>query len=214
VYANGSPKPAAPIILNFYDYNTYAYKSVWSITNGSGQYHFRGMSPLGSNQIYYSYYYGALGESYIGYYYSPDLTSYSAGSSVMAGNLDISPLNLGTPNSTTGIPFPVNFTWTPRPTSPSETYQFYLYDTSDYNISYNSSDLGHVANFILSGLPTGFTTGYTYRWYVYAYGSGGGGGGSFYRNNVAFSTTGVSVYSAPNPLDQMHNRPLPWKLDK
>jgi hypothetical protein len=199
VYANGSPKSNVPISLNFYDYNTYAYRTVWGMTNSSGQYHFRGMSTLGTNQIYYVYYRGSLGSSYIGYWYSGDLTSYTAGSTRFAGNPDISPLNLGTPNSTTGIPLPITFTWTPRTTSPSETYYVYLYDPNDYSIYYWSSTLGHVGNFTLYGLPSGFTTGHTYRWRVYSYGTDGSGSGSYNTNNVAFSSSGVTIYSAPVP---------------
>ncbi len=214
VYGNGSPKPNVPIRLNFYDYNTYAYWTVWGMTNSSGQYHFRGMSTLGPNQVYYVYYNGNLGPTYIGYWYSGDLASYTAGSTVTAGNLDISPLNLGTPNSTTGMPLPITFTWTPRTTSPSETYQVYLYDPNNYNIYYWTSDLGHVGNFTLYGLPSGFTTGHTYRWGVDAYGPDGSAGGSYYVNNVAFSSTGVTVYSAPVPRDRTWREWLPPERNK
>lgn len=202
VRAQGAVASNVPIALGFWDSSTYEFRRVWTLTGGDGRYHFWGMETLGSNQMYYPYYSSVLGSSYIGYWYSPDLTSYTAGTAAFGGDMDISALNLGTPNSSTAIPLPVTFTWTPRSTSPTESYRLALWDPDDYNIQYDTDNLGHAGSFTLWGLPSGFTTGHRYRWVVYAYDGNGGYGGSYYSNSVAFSSAGAntidSADSSPN----------------
>ena len=212
VRANGGGIPGAPISLNFYDSNTYAFRRVWTVTDAAGHYHFWGMETLGSNQRYYPYYGYVLGSNYIGYWYGANILSYTAGGVLFGGDMDISPLNLGAPNSTTGVSLPVAFNWTPRSTSPTETYRLYIYDPSGYNIYWWSHDLGHVGSYSLTGLPAGFTTDHTYRWRVYASGANGAYGYSYYTNNVAFSSSRATIIDSAdiplgwNEIDSVHSK--------
>ena len=127
----------------------------------------------------------------------------TAGTAAFDGDMDISVLNLGMPNSSTAIPLPVTFTWTPRSTSPAESYRLALWDPDDYNIRYDTDNLGHAGSFTLWGLPSGFTTGHRYRWVVYAYDGSGGYGGSYYSNSVTFSSaTANTIYATDSSSNQ------------
>lgn len=206
VQAFGAAMPRVPISLVWVNNSTSESEAIWTITNESGEFHFWGMETLEVDEVYYTYYGYDMGSDYLGYWYGPDITTYAAGSFVSAENVDISPINLIDPNSTTSIPLPVTFTWTTRDTSPLETYYLRLYDPVSKN-TWWSSNLGHQGSFTLSALPEGFSYDAVNYWRVFVSSASGGFGGSYYSNYVSFAPTTVAVSkSEKNPFDNRFER--------
>lgn len=198
VRANNSLVAGIPMTLWFYDQNLMVSSSIQTLTNGSGEYHFRGVASLSPGQIYQPYYAGGRGYQYAGYAGKAVINSYSTGSTFSNGDLDISPINLISPNTSVGQPLPVQFTWAARSTSPSESYQVELYNYT-YNQYWYTDLLGHVGSYLLTALPTGYVTGRTYYWRVFASSPDGSFAGSYYLNSVNFSTTSAIPAQSGKP---------------
>lgn len=207
VRSGGGAIGYAPIWLYRWDTQTYLYRRVSTMTDASGMYFFHGMESLSANQYYYLYYPGWLGSGYIGYWYGAPIYNYSSGSWMVGSDIDISPLNLLGPGSTTPVSWPVTFRWTPRPTSPGESYRLHLYDPYDNNVWWNSAALGHTDRYTLTGLPSGFVAGRQYLWYVTAE-QGGAEGGSYSANWVVFATSQNPAVESAKPSALHRGRPV------
>jgi hypothetical protein len=85
------------------------------------------------------------------------------------GCFDIKGLSLISPNMDATVPLPVTFTWEKRVASPNDSYQFMLYDSSDFDPYFETSplELGYVDHFTLASLPPGFTYDVSYGWEIW-----------------------------------------------
>ena len=108
------------------------------------------------------------------------------------GNFDIADIPLVSPSSGATVGLPQTFQWTRRTASPTDSYELNLYDYVDFNPWWwTAPPLGYVNSYTLNSLPTGFTSGTTYAWYVAAYSPDGGYGESYYSYQVTFSGGGL-----------------------
>lgn len=186
-----------PVNLELRDDTTQTYTEFFTVTDLNGIYHFRGQKALTAGQSYTVYFEGKS-SGYVGYASTPTIDSYTAGETLPMGTLDASPIILNTPDSATAQPFPVTLTWTPRTTSPAESYRIHIYRSQ----SWWSGLLGHVGSLTLTGLPSGLNTNQTYSWYVCGYGPSGGAACSYWAYDVAFSNTGAGILPSAQPMEQ------------
>ena len=123
-----------------------------------------------------------------------DLTSYAAGSAVEIGNFDIADSPLIAPPAGATVALPYTFQWTRRPATPSDTYEFDIYDPTDGDpYAYTVPPLGYVGSFTMNSLPPGFSPGVQYVWEIWVYSPDGGYGISYETRAVTFSNTGASA---------------------
>jgi hypothetical protein len=85
------------------------------------------------------------------------------------------------------VDLPVTFTWIPRPASPTDSYEFELFDPANEEpYFYTDPPLGYVSSFTLQDLPNGFDEGVEYGWAISVLSPEGGFGGSYYYFPITF----------------------------
>jgi hypothetical protein len=170
-----------------------------TLTGSQGSYAFRSIVPSTEDQAeyYVRYLNGANVSGRLAYYASRSLTEFGASSEVDLGSFDIADIDLISPEASVAVAAQSTFRWTKRPATPSDNYEFDLYD-ADWSPSWYSDRLGYVDSYELDGLPEGFHLDVPYYWEVWAYDPQGGHGISFARG-VSF-TSGITHASIPQPV--------------
>lgn len=198
-----SGNPAAGISLELRFYNGSAWSTLANtVTASDGSFRFSDVPTLESNQAYYVRYFNAAGTpGNLFLWATKTLETYTTGTDVEIGNFDIADLVLLTPSSGATVALPYTFTWTPRPATPTDSYEFDIYDPVDLDpYAYTDPPLGYVGGIIIYGLPPGFTSGTTYVWEIWIYSPDGGIGISLEARPVAFSDLNITDFTAPDPL--------------
>ena len=96
--------------------------------------------------------------------HSGGLTDYAAGAEVHAGSFDVAGIS-SSPSPNARSRLPATFQWTVRPASPSDNYEFDLFDPVDQSpYFWTDPPLGYVGWYTLTGLPAGFSAGTRYGW--------------------------------------------------
>ncbi|MCL4506428.1 MAG: hypothetical protein M1140_10455, partial [Chloroflexi bacterium] len=152
-------------------------------TGSDGIYQFTNAATLTGAQKYYVYYTNQSNSSRLWAWYTAYVASpYTYGQRAYAGNFDIANMTLGSPNG--NLYYPYTFSWTRRPNSPTDKY--YLQIAGDGGPYYNGASLGYVSSTSLYGIPSGFSTGAGYYWYVVIESPDYGAGVPYYSSNVTF----------------------------
>jgi hypothetical protein len=113
-----------------------------------------------------------------------------SGCDLHAGDFDIADIALVSPGDGATVSLPRTFYWTPRPATPSDDYEFDLYDPTDGDPWWwTDPTLGYVGSYTLSSLPSGFSPWTEYAWEVWVYGPDGYGI-SYEGRAVTFSNAG------------------------
>ena len=191
VTLNGVAASGVPLDLRFY--NGSAWSTFASTTTGAnGSYSFLTAPSLGSGQKYYVRYLNSADTSRLSLWQTRVLTSYNAGTNVAIGDFDIANFIQTSPASGATVALPYLFQWNVRPSTPTDSYQFNLFNpfSSDGQPSWWTSPLGYVGSYSLNSLPTGFNPGTQYGWYVAIFSPDGGYGEPYYYRRVTFSNTG------------------------
>ena len=201
VTLNGNQSIGVPLELRFFD------GAVWSTistttTQAGGYYSFTGVPGLGPGQVYYVLYQNEFGDpGRLWVWGTRELTAYSAGSDVTIGNFDIADIALNLPENDVSVSLPVIFQWTPRPATPTDSYEFDIYDPDDEDpYFYTDPPLGYVGAYGMTGLPTGFKFNVPYVWEVWVYSPDGGFGISYWSQWVTFSKSALNQMSAMPPV--------------
>jgi hypothetical protein len=216
VSLNGAFAPDIALELRFFDgANWSTVKS--TITSASGNYAFTDAASLAPGQLYYVLYRNdAHTAGRVWVWAAPVLTSYSAFTKVSLATFDIADIPLVQPANGATVALPSAFEWTRRAATPSDTYEFNLYDPDDGDpYFYTAPPLGYVDTFTLNGLPPGFSTGAQYGWDLWVYSADGGYGISLETRPVTFSNTGASVTPATRP-ERLETNPdwAAWKIGR
>ena len=187
-----------PLELRFFDGAKWSTRAT-TYTDERGYYAFTGMPGLAPGQRYYVRFYNNIGlPSRLWIWGTRVLTSYSAGSNIPIGDFDIADITLWTPGDGAMITLPFTFDWTPRYATPSDTYEFNLYDPTDGDpYFFTDPPLGFVGTYVLKSLPPGFSSGVQYVWEIWVYSPDGGYGISYDAYKVWFSNAGMSVTAVP-----------------
>jgi hypothetical protein len=139
------------------------------------------------------------------------LTSFPAGSVVNIGNFDIAEIVLSAPASGAMVSLPSTFQWVPRPATPSDSYEFDLYEDcdpprQDCPFWWTDPPLGYVGNYYLTSLPQGFAPGTQYWWEIWVYAPDGGFGISYDARIVTFTDTGLMATPDKNLPDSLREQ--------
>lgn len=185
---SGSSAYSLPLSLRFYNGSSWSTRATTNVAS-DGSYVFYGVPSLGAGQRYYVRYLNPTNPAFLYIWQTAQLTSYTAGTSVTIGDFDLFDIPLVSPTSMQIVSLPYAFQWTPRPATPSDSYEFNLYYQTG-NPWWWTPHLGYVGAYTLNSLPPGFTPNTLYRWYAAVYSPDGGYGESFYYRNVSFWNTG------------------------
>jgi hypothetical protein len=196
VTLNGVPAAGVSLYLRFYDGSSFSTLAI-TTTAADGSYVFTNAPSLGPGQRYYVRYLNLSGTpGRLWTWGTRSLTAYSAGSMVEIGNFDIADIALVSPSGGATVALPYTFQWTPRPATPSDSYEFDLYDRTDHFYIV----LSYVGSYTLNSLPLNFSPGVQYAWEIWVYSPDGGYGISYATRLVTFSNTDMSVTGVLQPL--------------
>jgi Ig-like domain CHU_C associated len=187
----GLPLGGITLSLLLLDKTTFAWSTVAStISQTDGSYEFNGLASLGSGKYYWLMYQNGQpsNPNYLATCFSPYVTSYTSGMAVQVRDLDITNIALTSPGPGVTSALPQTFSWQRRSTSPTDSYFVEMFDPSNQDTHVDLGPLGYVSTYTLSSLPSGFTYGTTYGWYVLFAAPDGGGGTSYYYNPITFSS--------------------------
>jgi uncharacterized repeat protein (TIGR01451 family) len=185
VTLNGAP--VAFVTLELRRFNGQAFSTELSTsTDSQGFYNFASASSLGPGEIYYVRYLNDTNPGFLSYWGTADITTYTAGGSVAAGNFDIADVALQAPPPGANVSLPTFFQWAVRPATPSDSYQLALFDP-DGDAYTQSGLLGYVNSVNVGGVPSDFHSGTPYGWYININSPDGGVGTSYYYRLVTFT---------------------------
>jgi hypothetical protein len=169
-------------------------------TLADGTYAFYNMPSLETGQKYFAYFKNsAFKTGRLWYWQTRSLATYALGSQALLGNFDISDIILSSPSSPITVTLPVDFAWQVRSASPSDSYEFDLYEPLSGSPNfYTQPPLGHVGSYRLSKLPNGFLANTRYVWEVWAYSPDNAFGISLEARPIAFTPSASSVEEQPS----------------
>lgn len=186
VTMNGSPASNVPLDLRFNDgtsWSTFASTT----TDAKGNYIFQNAPALKNGQKYYVRYLNNSDPSRLYTWHTPENTTYGSVTTVVFDPFDIANIILQSPEPGATVSLPVTFTWTLRPASPNDNYEFNLFDPADGNpYYYTNPPLGYKNAYGLRSLPANFVKGVEYGWDIFVYSPDGGYGESYYYYPVTF----------------------------
>jgi len=182
---DGAAQANVPIIL--YYYNGYRSTGVSTLTDGAGQYNFRGMSTLPLGHMYRVYYPNyERNNQRLGYWGCTSFTGYAVGDTYNACSFDIKGIALSSPSGGETSVLPVTFQWESRGLA-GDNYRVYL-RRHEPTYAYYYAPWTTGASYQLNSLPSGFSYGPTNYWSVNVE-NDVGYGASYYMRSLIFSNT-------------------------
>ena len=212
-YLTTNGAPVGGVFLELRHFDGQHYSTQLSLyTGASGYYNFNNAPSLPPGQFYYVRYLNHQTDpSRLSFWGSAEITSFTAGDSVAAGDFDLADVPLVAPDPGATVALPALFQWTRRPATPTDSYQLSLFDPNG-NAFGQTSLLGYVDGLTVTGVPSSFRSGTTYGWYVAINSPDGGYGESYYYRPITFSniqagshpevTGGTLVAPATPPVDR------------
>lgn len=130
VTVNGAPAAGERLELRFFD--GFAWSTLrWIDTDINGEYVFLDIPALELGQRYYVRYANRADvEDRLLFWGTRELTAYSRSQAVEIGNFDIANVALTAPPAGATVTLPYAFRWAPRPATPTDSYEFNLYDAA------------------------------------------------------------------------------------
>jgi hypothetical protein len=190
VTENGAPAANVPLELQFYNGSTWS-SPVITFTQADGWYAFTNVPGLASGQRYDVRYLNN-GAGRLGVWHPRMLDTYTAGSSMHIGDFDIADVPLLSPANNISLSLPLTFSWLVRPGTPSDSYEFNLYDPRTDDPHFRTDPrIGYVGSYMLNTLPAAFDVGQAYAWEVWVYSPDGGLGISWLPRMISFTNRGV-----------------------
>jgi predicted outer membrane repeat protein len=193
VQENGTPAASIPLSLRYYNGSTWSTIAT-KTTAADGSYSFTGMPALSPGQRYSVLYQNTASgnPNRLWAWVTQAVSAYAPGSEFNIGNFDLANVALVSPDPGTTVSLPTTFRWTPRPASPTDSYEFNLFDYEDGDpYFYTDPPLGYVSAFTLHSLPPGFAPDVYYTWNIWVYSPDGGYGISYWSYYVRFTTTSM-----------------------
>jgi len=218
---NGSPAGSVDLDLRFFN------GAVWSTrasttTEPDGRFRFLDIAKLNPGQAYYVRFLNDNDTSHLTTWHTAVIQSYLAGTNVHIGDFDIKDIVFTSPAPGANVSVPRTFTWQKRNASPTDSYEYNLYDFNDGDPWFwTVPPLGFVGSYTLQSLPPGFQTGFLYAWFLWVYDGLGGYGISYWAWGVSFTNTGSPAGQVPASEIPMRNSatldlsdsPIPLDLD-
>lgn len=200
VTENGVPAAGVPVELQFYNGSTWSSPAL-ILTQTDGWYAFTNVPGLASGQRYDVRYLNN-GAGRLWMWHTRMLDTYTTGSSVHIGDFDIADIALLAPPNNIATSLPRTFSWAVRPATPSDSYEFNLYDPQSGDPYFRTDPrLGYSGSFTLTTLPAAFNLGQPYAWEVWVYSPDGGLGISWLPRMISFTNRGA-VFQPPVAVNQ------------
>lgn len=200
-YLTANNTPVSGLSVGLWFHNGVGWSLLSSTTtDANGRYTFLSAPTLIAGEKYCVVYENPGTTTYLSYVATRDLTAYTAQDNASLGTFDIADIQLGTPGPNTIVTLPSTFTWTRRPSTPTDSYSWTIFDptTALWGIT---NALGYVSSFYATYLPAGFTTYTAYGWSVAVESPAGDYGEAYYYNPVAFTNTSSAPSAIPaDPL--------------
>jgi hypothetical protein len=190
---HGQAVADAVLYLRFFNGSMWSTQSV-ATSAPDGSFVFTGIPSLTPGQRYYVLFLNANYGDLL--WATRQLSNYITGSPVEIGDFDIAYVRMVEPyytNVTLSLPY--TFWWQTRPATPSDSYEFNLYDETDGTPYFYTPQLGNQSKYALTSLPSGFATNIFYAAEVWVYSPDGGFGIST-TSTVKFGNNQLS-----NPSD-------------
>lgn len=188
VLMNGSPVPSVQVDLYYLNGSAWWYETSTE-TAANGRYQFANVPALSREEVYLVEYYNhAETAGRVLYWDSKEFEYFTAGANYQVNDFDIADIPFVSPIDHATVALPASFQWTPRPATPTDNYEIDLEDLSGVGFWW-LGDLGYVGSFQMVGLPSFFSPGKSYAWWVAAAGPGGFGESRLYRS-ATFSNAG------------------------
>jgi hypothetical protein len=216
VTVNGVPTGGVPLDLRYFNGSSWSSRGTLS-TASDGSYRFADVPSLNPGEHYYVRFLNtAETDGRLWLWGTRELDSYTNGAAVALGDFDLADVTLLSPDAGALVSLPFTFRWTRRPATPSDSYEFDLWDWDDDDpFFYTDPPLGYVDSFTLNNTPPGFATYTPYTWDIWIYSPDGGYGICFWSFYVGFSNTGQLAASpapaltaaSPHRTDDLPPRP-------
>ncbi len=207
----GNPVEGVVLELRFYNGDEYVSLD-YTATDTLGHYAFEDLPTLSIGQSYYVRYLNdGFAPGRLWMWSTRLVDQYVDTDSVHLGDFDIADIILPPPpeGGHLSVILPYTFHWMPRPATPTNSYEFDLYDPYSSLLFYTYPDLGYTGSYTLQALPSGFSFNTFYIWEVWVYGPDGGYGISNEYREVMFLNSGIG-YLVPVP----QSGPLPKPAHK
>jgi len=194
---SGNHASGITLELRLFDGNVFSTVAT-TTTDQNGRFLFRDIASLESGTYYYVRYRNtASTPGNLWAWSSRTINTYSSGEYIEAGDFDIADIVLLSPNDGVTIELPTRFQWMRRPVTTSDSYEFDVYDPTDYSPWWWTAPLGYTDSYTLSTL-TGFNTVIPYAWEVRVLSPDGGFGISFHYRLVTFT----GIMSSPKDMPE------------
>jgi hypothetical protein len=204
----GVAAPNVALELHRLNVNTFADTlQGTTLTNASGYYVFTNQSSLPLDHVYYVKYTNPGDPARLWRWYTSPLDTYTYGSAVNIGDFDIADIALSSPSHGAYVDLPETFTWVRRPATPSDNYEFDLYeDCENCALFYTLPPLGYAGSYNLTTLPPGFAYDTLYFWEIWVYAPDGGYGISYDAYGVTFTNSRMSAAPVQDVPEAMRER--------
>jgi hypothetical protein len=186
VTMNGNPAAGVPVDLRLFD-GTNSLTVATTTTTADGSYVFYNTAPLSSGQYYWVRFRNTTNPDQLSLWCTGIDTTYNATHMVTFETFDILNIYLTQPSPGSAVKLPVTFQWLPRPPTPTDSYEFNLFEYDTGNPSFYTEPLGYVDSYTLTSLPPGFNYNTLYCWGIVVYSPEGGYGSSYYCFGVTFN---------------------------
>jgi len=206
---NGAPASGIELDLRYYDGSGWS-TALTTMTGSDGRYLITRASSLGAGEKYYVRFGpNNTDDRYLYNWYCPDMTTYTAGESVLDCNFDVGDITLVSPPPDAVVSLPVTFTWQKRGI-PGDTYGMRIFLPDGSSTQWESGDLGDVNSYTLTFHPGFVNLGEQYAWDGYIYNGSNGYGTSYWGILFEFSSsqTGFSNPSLETGLLEKWNAGL------
>ena len=207
VLQNGSVANNIPVSL--YRYSSGVDQLVSTVnTSSNGTYLFPNPTSLGTNQSYFVFFDNRTLTPDLTRLYSwhtPFLNTYSTGTDYTFADFDIQDVALGSPANSAQVSLPATFSWTPRPASPTDSYQWFAYDPITPSIEFSTNPSGYTDHYTMTLLPLLFWYDISYDWFVIINSPDQGWGTSLVTRQVAFT---LGLNNLGNRPDDLSMRPI------
>jgi len=197
VTENGAPASGIILYLRFFD-GTHWFTMTSDTTDSDGSYSFTNIPGLFPGQYYYVQFpEQGWNPNWLWTWHTRVIGANTPGGEIHIGDFDIANVGLVSPANNSVVSLPTSFQWTPRGATPSDSYEFDLYDPYDgVPYFYTQPTLGYVGSYTLTNRPPGFNIGVWYSWEIWIYSPDGGYGISFESRAVSFTSGSLSALPA------------------
>ncbi len=189
VTASGFPAEGLTILLNRSD-STGVSNVAAAVTDSMGRYSFKKVSlPQDNSSLTVRWNNDANNDDWLSTWACWEITASTTNPDAFRCDFDIANIELLSPDHNATLTLPAAFSWEKRALATDE-YEFNIADMNDFDPHWwTNPALGYVAQYNLSGLPAGFSTGDKYGWWAWVNGPDGYGLPYYYRF-VTFNNTG------------------------